>query len=116
MRFKIDENLPGELAADLRQAGHEADTVSDQGMSGAADAEVLSRVQLEQRVFLTLDKGIADIREYPPKKYAGIVLFRPPTAGRNDTLDFVRQHLPTLLQADLTGHLFVVSAAGIRTR
>jgi predicted nuclease of predicted toxin-antitoxin system len=116
MRFKIDENLPGELVADLRQSGHEADTISDQGMSGAADAAILSRVQIEQRVFLTLDKGIADIREYPPQQYSGIILFRPPTAGRSETLDFVRQHLPALLQANLCGHLFVVSAAGIRTR
>jgi predicted nuclease of predicted toxin-antitoxin system len=116
MRFKIDENLPGELVSDLRQAGHEADTVADEGMSGATDAEILSRVQIEQRAFLTLDKGIADIRNYPPMNYSGIVLFRPPTAGRTETLAFVRQHLPTLLQAGLNGHLVVVSTAGIRTR
>jgi predicted nuclease of predicted toxin-antitoxin system len=116
MRFKIDENLPEELVSDLRQAGHEADTVFDEGMSGAADAAILARVQVEKRVFLTLDKGIADIREYPPNKYSGIVLFRPPTAGRSETLTFIRQHLRTLLQNDPTGRLFVVSVAGIRTR
>jgi hypothetical protein len=32
------------------------------------------------------------------------------------TLAFVRRHLPALLQADLAGHLFVVSEAGIRVR
>jgi predicted nuclease of predicted toxin-antitoxin system len=116
MRFKIDENLPGELVSELRQAGHEADTVFDEGMSGAADADILARVQIEKRVFLTLDKGVADIREYPPDQYWGIVLFRPPTAGRSETLTFIRQHLHTLLQADPTGRLFVVSAAGIRAR
>ena len=63
MRFKIDENLPGELAADLRQAGHEADTVSDQGMSGAADDSCgdggvgPTRVFLETNATLSADPG-----------------------------------------------------------
>ena len=38
MKFKIDENLPAELAADLRAAVHEADTVHDEGLTGAADS------------------------------------------------------------------------------
>ncbi len=38
MKFKIDENLPGELAADLCELGYEADTVYDEGLAGAKDA------------------------------------------------------------------------------
>ena len=116
MKFKIDENLPAELAADLRAAGHEAHTVGDQGLTGSADTTLLARVQSEQRAFLTMDKGIADVRVYPPDQYAGIILLRPHTSGRAATLAFVRQHLPTLLQYDLNGHLFVVSESGIRVR
>jgi predicted nuclease of predicted toxin-antitoxin system len=116
VKFKIDENLPAEIAADLTAAGHEADTATGEGMSGAPDAAILARVQSEGRVILTMDKGIADIRAYPPQVYAGIILFRPRTAGRAATLAFVRQHLPTLLQSTLAGHLFVVSEAGIRIR
>ncbi len=116
MKFKIDENLPSEIAADLRAASHDADTVPDQGLAGAPDAVILARAQREGRVILTMDKGIADIRAYPPQQYAGIILFRPRTAGRSATLAFIRQHLPLLLQSTLTGHLFVVSEAGIRVR
>jgi predicted nuclease of predicted toxin-antitoxin system len=116
MKFKIDENLPGELVADLRASGHDADTVSDQGLAGAAGAVILSRVQADARTLLTLDKGMADVRAYPPDQYAGIILFRPGTTGRSATLAFVRQHLPSLLQADLNGRLVVVSETGIRIR
>lgn len=116
MRFKIDENLPGELAGDLRAAGHEADTVSDQGLAGAPDSAILARVQAEGRALLTMDKGIADIRAYPPDQYAGIILFRPKTTGRSATLALVRHYLPTLLLSNLSGHLFVVSETGIRSR
>jgi len=116
MKFKIDENLPADLVADLQAAGHAADTVSDEGLSGAAAAAVMAHVQADGRTLLTLDKGIADVRAYPPDQYAGIILFRPRTTGRTETLVFIRQHLPALLQIDLNGHLCVVSDTGIRVR
>ena len=116
MKFKIDENLPHEIAGDLRAAGHEADTVVDEGMTGAPDSAILSLVQAEGRALLKMDKGIADIRLYPPHLYAGIILFRPAVTGRDATLAFVRQHLPALLQSNLNGHLYVVSEIGIRVR
>ncbi len=40
MRFKLDENLPPEAAAFLRDRGHEVPTVWDQGLRGRPDAEV----------------------------------------------------------------------------
>lgn len=34
MKLKLDENLPNELALVFRNAGHDAVTVLDQGLSG----------------------------------------------------------------------------------
>jgi hypothetical protein len=116
MKFKVDENLPSELVSDLHAAGHEAETVHDEGLAGSSDSVVLEKVQSERRVLLTLDKGIADIRVYPPEHYAGIILFRPPTSGRGAVLVFVRRHLPSLLQADLAGHLLVITDRSTRIR
>jgi predicted nuclease of predicted toxin-antitoxin system len=31
MKIKLDENMPGDLAALLRKAGHDVDTVHDEG-------------------------------------------------------------------------------------
>lgn len=53
MKFKIDENLPAELVADLRAAGHEAETVPAQELAGAADSTLLAQVKRESRVLLT---------------------------------------------------------------
>lgn len=116
MKFKVDENLPVELLADLRVAGHQAETLAEEGLAGAPDPTVMERVQSEGRVLLKMDQGIANTRAYPPERYAGIILFRPATAGRGAVLSFVRRHLPTLLQAKLAGHLLVVSGRGIRIR
>lgn len=41
MKFKLDENLPAELADDLASFGHDADTVDGKGLKGASDAQVL---------------------------------------------------------------------------
>ena len=42
VRFKLDENLPVELASLLRRSGHDAATVLDQGLGGARDPELAS--------------------------------------------------------------------------
>ena len=116
MKFKVDENPPIELVGDLQAAGHEAQTVPEEGLAGAPDSTVMERVRNEARVLLTMDKGIANPRTYPPERYPGIILFRPRASGRGSALTFVRRHLPALLQADLAGHLLVVSERGIRIR
>ncbi len=116
MRFKLDENLPVELLEDLRAAGHEADGLRDEGLIGAPDDVVLDLVRRERRVLLTLDKGIANVRAHPPEAHAGIVLFRPPAAGRGTTLLFVRRHLASLFERELTGRLLVITDRGLRLR
>ena len=116
MKVKLDENLPAELLDNLRAAGHEADTVGDEGLTGAADAVILDRVRQDGRVLFTLDKGIADARAYPPEQHAGIALFRPRSVGRGPTRAFVRRHLPAVLKLDITGHLVVVSDLGLCLR
>jgi predicted nuclease of predicted toxin-antitoxin system len=116
MRFKLDENLPVEVAADLRDAGYEADSVRGEGIAGAPDSVVIERARSEGRILLTLDKGIADLREYPPERHAGIVLFRPSTSGRGAVLAFVRRHLPAVLTLDLAGRLHIVTEGAIRRR
>ena len=116
MKFKIDENLSREIAADLRAGGHDADTVDEEGLAGVDDAVLMASVQREGRVFLTGDKGIGNVTVYLPDQYAGLILFRPRTSGRGEMLHFVRHHLPYLLQQPLQGHLWVVTDTGIRVR
>jgi predicted nuclease of predicted toxin-antitoxin system len=76
MRFKIDENLPIEVADLLRQAGYEASTIYDQNLVGEVDENIAEICQTEQRVLVTLDLDFADIRAYPPEKYPGLIVMR----------------------------------------
>ena len=65
MKFKLDENLPVELASDLCGIGHDVDTVSDEGLRGASDPAVVDTAFAADRILLTLDKGIANLQRYP---------------------------------------------------
>ena len=116
MRFKIDENLPGELAADLRELGHEADTVYDEKLAGTKDPVLIATVSAEERILLTLDKGIANLQQYPARSHAGVVLFRPTRSGRGTVLAFIRERLSDLLALDLKNRLTVVGTERIRVR
>ena len=66
MKFKIDENLPLELAEMLRGAHFDADTIFAEGLRGEADSRILDVCQGEGRVLVTLDLDFANIRAYPP--------------------------------------------------
>ena len=116
MKFKLDENLPTQLVEDVSALGHDAETVVDEGLSGEPDGVILRAATTEGRALVTMDKGIADVRVYPPEKYRGIILLRPPTYNRRAVLAFARQHLQTLLTLPIYGHLLVVSERGIRVR
>jgi predicted nuclease of predicted toxin-antitoxin system len=113
VRFKLDENLPAELAPELRAMGHDTDTVADEGLCGEPDPTVVEAASTARRILLTLDKGIADVRD---QRHAGVVLFRPDSAGRRAVLSFVRERISMLASMDLGGRVTVVGASRIRVR
>lgn len=68
MRFKVDENLPVDVAEVLRKNGHDAATVNDEALSGAPDPDLAALIKRENRALITLDLGFADIRAFPPEE------------------------------------------------
>ena len=74
MKFKLDENLPASSAAILETAGHDIDTVIGEGLTGALDPEVVAAATAAGRILISLDRGLGDIRRYPPGSHAGIVV------------------------------------------
>ena len=116
MKFKVDENLPEDLAQDLIASGHDADTVRGEGLVGADDTTVLRSAQQSGRILMTLDKGIASLLQHPIHEHQGVALFRPNATGRKTVLSFVRSRLPHLLELDLIGRLTVVGPTRIRIR
>jgi len=76
LNFKLDENMPADLATHLREAGHDVAGVVEEGLGGEDDPPVLTAATSEGRILLTFDLDFADVRHYPPGTHAGIVVFR----------------------------------------
>ncbi|MGH9509924.1 MAG: DUF5615 family PIN-like protein [Terriglobales bacterium] len=116
MKFKIDENLPGEIAEMLRSALHEASTVAEQGLAGATDERVVEVCVREGKVLVTLDLDFADVGAYPPHQYPGIVVLRVYRQDRNHVLGAFRRVLALLPHESVEHRLWIVEEDRIRIR
>ena len=99
MKLKLDENLPSDLGALLRAGGHDAHSVLDENLRGAADPSIAKVCQDEQRILITLDLDFAHIKNYPPQDYHGIILLRLARQDRDAVLAIIPRIL-TLLQTE----------------
>jgi len=78
VRFLVDANLPRSTAAILRMLGHEVEFARDIGLAAAPDREIAARARGNAAALLTRDLDFANIREYPPEDYDGIIVLRLP--------------------------------------
>jgi len=116
LKFKVDENLPAEHAAMLRDAGHEADTVADQRLTGSDDAGLFERCQAEGRILLTLDLDFGNVRAYPPKSHFGVVVFRSRTQDKPTLIALLKRLLPVFSNRSPKQQLWIVENDRIRYR
>lgn len=118
MRFLIDADLPRATGESLRRAGHDAFDARDIGLGDAKDSDIAAYAQAHQLCLLTGDFDFADIRNYPPHLYAGIVVF---TLPRHATVAFILQLVDIFLQQTavltrLPGRLAIVEPGRVRMR
>ena len=116
MKFKLDENLPIDLARFLGEAGFDAVTVLEQDLGGSPDPDIMSACRSEGRALITLDTGFADIRSYPPKSSPGIIVLR---LARQDTPHIltVATQLPALFRSEpIDKSLWIIEEHRVRIR
>jgi predicted nuclease of predicted toxin-antitoxin system len=116
MKFKLDENIPVEVSMLLREAGHDALSVLDQGMGGKADEHIIQVCMQEQRALITLDLDFADIKTYPPSNYHGIFVLRVKMQSRSKVLEVVTKLIPYLPSESIEKQLWIVEEDKIRMR
>ncbi len=78
MRFLVDANLPRSLVAAIARLGHEVEFARDVGLGSAPDDAVATRARERAAAIVTRDLDFADVRNYPPEQFAGIVVIRVP--------------------------------------
>jgi predicted nuclease of predicted toxin-antitoxin system len=116
MKFKLDENIPVEASALLREAGHESLTVLDQNMGGEEDERIIHACRHERRVLVTLDLDFADIKTYPPSEHQGIIVLRIKRQSRAIVLEAIKRLIPLLHTEPMEKRLWIVEENKIRVR
>jgi predicted nuclease of predicted toxin-antitoxin system len=116
MRFKLDENLPLGLAADLNATGHDAATCRDEGIGGTGDPVILAHATAESRVLITCDLDFSDVRRYPPGSHAGIMVLRLVAQDLNTTRAVLSRALAQVTETDVLGNLVIVEENRLRIR
>jgi predicted nuclease of predicted toxin-antitoxin system len=116
MQFKIDENLPIEIAELLINAGHNAKTVTAQQLKGAKDPVLIDICRSEHHVLVTLDTDFSDIRSYPPEEFSGIIVLRVRIQAKHHVIKVFRNIIPLIDTEPLMRHLWIVEETRVRIR
>lgn len=116
MKIKLDENLSYKLKPKLEDLGHDVDTVIDEGLVSEPDIVLANIARQNQRMLFTLDKGLGDVRQYPPGVHPGIIVFRPNPSGPVAASQFVEDFVRTHNLDEMSGCLVIVTPGRVRIR
>ena len=116
MKFKLDENLPVEAAAWLRQQGQDAHSVADERLEGSPDARIATICQTEQRVLITFGLGFSNVLQYPPGDYDGIIVLSLAGQDRDSVLAILLRILELLRTEPPARRLWIVDEKRTRIR
>ena len=116
MKVKLDENLPRQIAVELRARAHDVETVGEEGLTGRADADVWQAAQSEGRLLITQDLDFSDTRKFQPGTHHGIVLIRLQSPSRQHLIARANELFEAEDITAWTGCFVVATERKIRVR
>jgi predicted nuclease of predicted toxin-antitoxin system len=116
MKFKIDENLPDDLAQLIRDAGWDCSSIVEQQLGGADDPHVAAVCIAEDRILVTFDRGFLNIKTYPPARHPGVIVFRLKSQDKPHVLEVSSVLVAALRSRELRNELWIVHENRIRIR
>jgi predicted nuclease of predicted toxin-antitoxin system len=115
MKFKVDENFGSRSVHLFDQAGHDAETVRQEGLGGATGHTIFETCVRGERWLLTLDLDFADVLRFPPDRTAGIAVLRLPKQPSLSLLEKLSGDLLRMLRVEpIAGRLWIVEPGRIR--
>jgi predicted nuclease of predicted toxin-antitoxin system len=114
----VDANMPRSTLALLASLGHIGEHARDIGLGHATDKQIAARARSTGAAILTRDVDFADIRNYPPHEFQGLIVLRMPDDAVALTIvnlleRFLKQ---TELAARISGHLVILEPDRVRFR
>jgi predicted nuclease of predicted toxin-antitoxin system len=118
MRFLVDANMPRSTLALLDGFGHTSEHARDIGLGHAPDSQIAACARSTGAALITRDLDFADIRNYPPADYQGILVLRmPDDAVAQAILNLLERFLKQAeLAAKLPSHLVILEPDRVRFR
>ncbi len=119
VRFFVDQCVPRSVGESLREAGYQVELLRDHLPIDAKDPDVIATAHKLDAVLLTLNGDFADIINYPPASYSGIVALQ--VRNHPEILPAIVMRLLTYLgehaeREHYIGKLFLVEAHRIRIK
>ncbi len=114
--FKVDENLPMEVARILRDRELDAVTVREQQLLGCSDEVLAAVCSSEGRTVVTQDLGFVRVLRSWPVVHAGLIILRPRRSDRSSVIRLARLVSRSLPPRALRGEIWIVNEAGVRVR
>lgn len=114
LRFKLDENADVRWGEPLIEAGYWVSSAAEEALQGSEDsvlAEMCRRLNLS---LITADLDFAQILDYPPEEYAGLIVLRHPRPTLAGMRNLVRQVAVAAKQESPVGRLWIVEPGRMR--
>ncbi len=112
----LDHCVPRRYLGLLQAWGYDANAMTDHIPADAPDSDVIALAAELDAVLLTVDLDFANILDYPPADYGGIVVMRYDAADEAAVDATLQTALADLYRDDLKGVLVIVSPTRYRVR
>lgn len=116
MSVLLDHNVPAKFARLLNEWGYEACRLTEHLEADADDVDVIARAQALDAVLLTIDLDFANILDYPPASYSGILVMRYQAVVEDAVTITLHQALDDLYREGLRGKLVIIEPTRYRVR
>lgn len=112
----LDHCVPRRYLGLLRGWGYQASLISDHIPADSPDTAVIALAGRLDAALLTIDLDFANILDYPPADYGGIVVLRYHIQDEAELDTTLQSALADLYRDDLRGVLVIVSPGRYRVR